>query len=91
MEPGFFLFLRALSWESDLWVMPYDLPVKNVKLRKKSLHLTENQLSRNEMWYRADTNNYICHICAKVILDLNFYEAVIHKRSNLHEIAPNCI
>ena len=28
-------------------------------------------LSRNEIWSKADKHNYICHICAKRILDLN--------------------
>ena len=33
--------------------------------------------------------NHMCHICAKGFLDSNFYEAVIDKISNFHEIAPN--
>ena len=37
----------------------------------------------------ADNHNYICHICAKEFLDLNFNYAVIDKISNFHEIAPN--
>ena len=41
------------------------------------------------MWCAADNHNYVCHICAKGILDLIFHEAVIDKISNFHEIAPN--
>ena len=39
------------------------------------------------MWCAADNHNYMCHICAKGFLDLNFNEAVIGKMSNLQEIA----
>ena len=31
----------------------------------------------------------MCHICAKVVLDSNFNEAVMDKVSNFQEIAPN--
>ena len=41
------------------------------------------------MWCAADIHNYMCNICAKGFLDLNFNEAVIGKISNFHEIAPN--
>ena len=41
------------------------------------------------MWCAADNHNYMCHICAKGILDLNFNKAGIDKISNFHEIAPN--
>ena len=34
---------------------------------------TENQLSRNEMWYAADNHNYMCHICAKGFLNSKFH------------------
>ena len=34
------------------------------------------------MWCAADNNNYMCHICAKGILDSNFNYAVINKISN---------
>ena len=29
-------------------------------------------LSRNEMWCAADNPNYMCHMCTKGFLDLNF-------------------
>ena len=41
------------------------------------------------MWCGADIHNYMCHICAKGFLDLNFGKAVIDKISNFHKIVPN--
>ena len=41
------------------------------------------------MCFAADNHNYICHTCAKIVLDSNFNKAVIDKISNFHEIAPN--
>ena len=41
------------------------------------------------MWCAADTNNYMCYICAKGFLDSYFTEAVIDKISNFQEIAPD--
>ena len=40
------------------------------------------------MYCAADNHNYMCRICAKELLDLNFNEAVIDKISIFHEIAP---
>ena len=37
----------------------------------------------------ADNHIYTSHMCAKGFLDANFYQAVIDKISNFHEIAPN--
>ena len=37
----------------------------------------------------ADNHNYICHTCAKELLDSNFNQADIDKISNFHKIAPN--
>ena len=45
-------------------------------------------LSRNKMWRAADNDNYMCHICAKGLFELNFDYAVIDKISNFHEIIP---
>ena len=57
---------------------------------KGNLYLTENRFSRKEMWYAADNYNYMCNICAKGILYLNFnYKAVIDKISIFHKIAQN--
>ena len=41
------------------------------------------------MWCAGDNHSYMCHICAKALLDSNFNQAVIDKRSIFHEIAPN--
>ena len=57
---GFLLFLKAFTWETDLWVTLGDFTVKKCKM-----YLTENQFSRNEMWWTADNHNYMCHICAQ--------------------------
>ena len=32
---GFLLFLKAFSWETDLWVMQGDFTVKNAKLGRE--------------------------------------------------------
>ena len=58
--------------ETDLWVMLGDFAVKKCKIGKEILYLTENPLSRNEMWCASDNHNDMCHICAKEILDSNF-------------------
>ena len=42
-----------------------DFTVKKHKIGKGNLYLTENQLSRNEMWCAADNHIHMCHICAK--------------------------
>ena len=41
------------------------------------------------MWCAEDNYSYMCQICAKGLLDLNFNEAVIDKVSIFHEIALN--
>ena len=35
------------------------------------MHLTENRLGRNEILCADDNHSYMCHICAKGILDSN--------------------
>ena len=82
---GFVFSLKAFLWETDLWAtlgMLGDITVKKCKIGKGNLYLTENRLSRNEMWCAAENQNHTCHIYAKGILDLNF-------SSNFYEIAPN--
>ena len=69
---GFLLFLKAFSWETDLWVTLGDFMVKIKKIGKGNLYLTENKLSWNEMCCAADNHNYKCHTCAKEFLNLNF-------------------
>ena len=39
---GFLLFLKAFSWETDLWVTLGDFVVKKRKIGKGKLYLTEN-------------------------------------------------
>ena len=62
---------------------------KNIYLKTKkrgNLYLTENRLCRNEMWFAADNLQlYVSHMC-KRILDSNFYQVVVDKISNFHEI-----
>ena len=65
-DDGVLHFLKAFSWETDLWVTLDDFRVKKAKL------WTENRLSRHEMC-AADNHNYMCHMCAKGFLDSNFY------------------
>ena len=59
------------------------------KIVRGNLYLTEDQLSRKEMWCAADNHNNMCHICAKELIDSNFNKAVNNKMSNFNEIAPN--
>ena len=43
------------------------------EIGKGNLHLTENQLTRNETWCTADNHNYyVYHTCAKGFFDSNF-------------------
>ena len=82
------LFLKAFSWETDLWVTLGDFTVKKTcKIGEGKL--TENRLNRNEMLWAADNHNNMCYICAKGYLDSNFNWAVIDKISTFHEIVPN--
>ena len=37
----------------------------------------------------SDNYNYMCHTCAKKILNSGFNKAVIDKISNFHDIAAN--
>ena len=53
--------------------MPGNFTVKKRKIGKGNAYLTENRLSRIEMWCAADDHNYMCDICAKEFLDSNFY------------------
>ena len=84
------LFLKAFSWETNLWVTVGDFTLKKCKSGKRNLYVTESQLRRDKIWCEADNhNNNMCHICAKELYDLNFNQAVIYKISNFNEIAPN--
>ena len=60
---GFWLFLKAFNWETDLWATLGDFTVKKRKIGTGNLYLPENWLSRNEMWCAADNyNDYMCRI-----------------------------
>ena len=61
------IFLRNRSLSNCGWFYG-----KTRKIGKRNLYFTENRLSRNEMWCAADNHNYMCHICAKGLLDANF-------------------
>ena len=49
-----------------------DFTVKKRKIWKGNLCLTENRLEKNEIWFAEDNHSYMCHICAKGLLDSNF-------------------
>ena len=42
------------------------------KTGKGNLYVTENWLSWNEMCYASDDHNYMCHTCAKEVLNWSF-------------------
>ena len=69
---GFLLFLKAFSWETNLWVTLDAFTVKKRKIGKGNLNLTENWLSKNKIRCKSDSHNNMCHICAKELLDSNF-------------------
>ena len=51
------------------------------------MYLTENRLSRNEMWYVADDHNYMRQIYSKEFLDSNFNQSVIDTTLMFNELA----
>ena len=50
-----------------------DITIKKSKIWNGNLY----GLTRNKMWY--DNHNYMCHICAKEVLDLKFRQVVTDK------------
>ena len=93
---GFLLLSKAYfekwnqSFSNARW---FNKKKKNRKIVKGNLYLTENRLSRNEMWRGADIDNHhdhMCHICAKMksiflacsCHKINTVEAVGLKSSN---------
>ena len=44
---------------------------KTAKLGRGNMYLTENRLSRNDMWCAEDNHNYVSYICADDFLDSN--------------------
>ena len=78
------IFLRNRSLSDARWFYG-----KKRKIGKGNMYLTENRLSWNEIWCSSHNNNYMCHTCAKEVLNSSFNLAVIDKISNFHDIAPN--
>ena len=60
-------FLRTQSLSNAGWYT-----VKKRELEKGNRYLTENRLSRNEIWWTADNYNDTRHTCEKGILDSSF-------------------
>ena len=72
---GFLLFLKKHFLEKPSFfstVTLGDFTVKNAKIGKGNLYLTENQFSRNEMCAVVNHNHNMCQVSAKGFLDLNF-------------------
>ena len=71
LSDGFLLFLKAVlrnrSLSNARWCCS-----KKRKIRKGNGYLTENRLSRNEMWCASDNHNNMRHIRAEELLDSNF-------------------
>ena len=86
---GFLLFLKAFSWETDLWVTLGDFTVKKRKIGKGNLYLTENRLSWNEMCCAADHNNYMCHIIRTSIKQLLTKYQIFRKLPQIPHIHIN--
>ena len=55
---GCLLLLKALSWETDLWVTLGDFTVKNAKL-KGNLHLTENRSTKYQFFSKLAQISHI--------------------------------
>ena len=56
---GLLLFIKAFSWDTDLWVMLGDFKGEKSKLGKR------NVFNLNQTWCAADYHNYMCHINAQ--------------------------
>ena len=68
------IFLRNRSLSNARWFW-----CKKCKIGKGNLFLTENRLSRNEMWCESDNHNNMSHIYAKELLDSNFIKQLFTK------------
>ena len=69
---GFLLFLKAFSWETDLFSNARWFNGERRKIETGNLYLAENWFSGNEMWCSVVNHNHMRHIFATGILDLNF-------------------
>ena len=65
---GFSSFYEHFLEETDLRVTLGDFTVKNAKIGKGNLYITENRWSWNEMCCTSDNHNYMCHTYAKEFL-----------------------
>ena len=63
---GFLLFLKAFSWETDLWVKARWFYGKKHKIGMGNWYLTENWLIKTEMWCAADSHNYVSYMCKRI-------------------------
>ena len=70
------IFLRNRSLSNARWFYGKK---KKCKIGKGNLYLTENWLGWNEMCCAADNHNYMCHTCAKDILDSNSIKQLLTK------------
>ena len=52
------------------------------------MNITENLLSINKMWHLVANHIYMCHVCSKQFLDLNFDYVVIDKNINFSQNCP---
>ena len=75
------IFLRNRSLSNARWFCG-----KKRKIGKGNLYLTENRLSKNEMWRASDNHNNMRHTCAKDLLDSNFIQAVIKGALDKYDI-----
>ena len=78
------IFLRNRSLSNSTWFYG-----KNRKIEKGNLYITENWLSRNEMWCAVDNYNHVCHICTERFLNSNSNEAVINKIQLFKKLPEN--
>ena len=78
------IYLRNRSLSNARWFCG-----KKCNIGKGNLYLTENWLSRSEMWCASDNHNNMCHIFPRELLDSNFTYAVIYKISIFNKNAPN--
>ena len=62
-----------------------DFTLKNANLGKG---ITKNRLVRSYVCCTEDNQSYMRNICAKVLSDSNFIQAVIEKTSFFQYIAP---
>ena len=86
-KTGFALFksilLRNQSLSNARWFYG-----KKSKIGKRNLYLTEDWLSRNNIWCAVGNHNYMNHECAEGFLDSNFNEAGFDKILNFQENCP---